>query len=726
MSTQPDSQGAIVSAFPDPVFTVSSDGAENGIAWAVRADQFNSKGPAVLYAFDATDLSKPIYESDTNSARDTAGAANKFSVPVVTNGKVYFACHGEVDVYGLLNGEPTAAAPVISPNGGSFSASQTVTMSSSTSSAAIYYTLDGSIPTPASTEYSGPINVSSDTTIKAIASAAGYIQSSVTTANFTFTNQAPAVTFTPPAGTYVSAQTVTLSDTDAKAKIYFTTDGSAPSASSNLYSSPINVKISQTIKAIAIDSALSNSNVTQAAYVIQNGGTSIDFSQGFSSTAGLTLNGSAVATNDTRLQLTNGGTNQAGSVFWNVPINVQAFTTTFQFQLSNTEGGNGMTFTIQGNGPTALGGDSAGLGYQDIKKSVAVKFNFYNYDNEGSDSTGIYTNGESPVLPTVDISPSGIQVGGGDAIQATITYDGTTLWLHLLDGVTNDTFDWSAPIDIPQVIGANSAYVGFTGGTGGLTSSQKLLTWTYSTQAVAPSFAPAAGTYNSAQSVYYTTDGSTPTAASNSYSAPISVSTSETIKAIAISSTMGASQVVTAAYTIQGGGGGNSMFSVSGTGIHISSGGTGTSTITVTPGAGFTGAVKLACSLTNSPANAENLPTCSVTQPPAISGTQAVTAKLTVNTVSSSASLKGNPLFAFGGGTTLAVLFFVWLPRRRRTWQSLLGLLLFAFVTAGVSGCSNLGQKTGTTGTTAGDYTITVTGTSGSVTASAAVDVQVK
>ena len=84
-------------------------------------------GAAVLYAWDANDLTTPLYESDTNATRDSAGPANKFSTPVVTNGKVYVATHGEVDVYGLFNGEPTAAPPAITPNGGTFSASQSVT-----------------------------------------------------------------------------------------------------------------------------------------------------------------------------------------------------------------------------------------------------------------------------------------------------------------------------------------------------------------------------------------------------------------------------------------------------------------------------------------------------------------------------------------------------------------------------------------------------------------------
>jgi hypothetical protein len=192
MNTAPNTETTFTSAFPGPTFSVSSNGTEDGIAWAVKADQFNTNGPAVLYAFDANDLTDIYYESDTDASRDSAGPANKFSVPVVTNGKVYVAANGEVAVYGLLNGQATTAAPVIAPDGGTFAATQSITLSTTTASASIYYTLDGSTPTTASTLYTGPFTLSTDTTVKAIASAAGFIQSSVSSATFTFTSQASA------------------------------------------------------------------------------------------------------------------------------------------------------------------------------------------------------------------------------------------------------------------------------------------------------------------------------------------------------------------------------------------------------------------------------------------------------------------------------------------------------------------------------------------------------
>lgn len=667
LDTQPSSKSSgVTSAFPSPSFSISSDGTQDGIAWAVRADQFNTNGPAVLYAWNANDITTPIYESDTNSSRDSAGPANKFSIPVVTNGKVYVAAHGEVDVYGLLNGQSQADAPVISPNGGTFTSPQTVTLSSSTASAQIYYTLDGSTPSTSSTAYTGPITVSNDITLNAIATAPGYIQSVVSTATFTFSNQTPPITFSPAAGTYLNAQTVTISDPDTNAKIYYTTDGSTPSSSSNAYSGPIQVSTSETISAVAIDPSKQNSNIGTAAYVIQQGGSSIDFGSGFSNPQGLTFNGSAVAQDDTRLQLTNGGLNQAGSVFWSAPIGVQAFTTDFEFQLSSAQA-NGFTFTIQNMGPRALGGDSAGLGYQDIQKSVAVKFNFYNYENEGSDSTGVYTNGQAPVTPTIDISPSGIQLNSGDSIQAHITYDGTTLTLKLHDLVTNDDFTMSQQINIPQTVGGNDAYVGFTGGTGGLSASQKILTWTYTSQA---SSQPGNPTF-------------------------------------AISSSTAAS---------------------------VSVGSSTTATITVTPSGGFTGSVQLACAITGGPTGNPNPPSCTLTQPPAITGSQPVTATLTINTAkgtSTAAHNSVNPLLQFGGGGTLVALLFFWVPVRRRKWASLLTVLLLAGVALAATGCGgsyklSTSQSGATSGTTPGNYTITVSGTSGSQVQNVSVPVTVQ
>ncbi len=565
MDTTPASQAAITSLFPGASFSISSNGAQDGVAWAVRTDQYTTHGPEVLYAWDATDLTNLLYESDTNTARDGAGRANKFSIPVVTNGKVYVAANGLVDVYGLFNGEPVTGAPVISPSGGTFSTGQNVTLSSATASANFFYTLDGSTPTSASTLYVDPISIQTDTTLQAIASAPGYIQSAISSATFTFSGQAPPLSVQPAAGTYTSTQQVTLSDTDSSASIYYTTNGSNPTGSSTLYTGPIVVAASETIHAIAIDPNLQNSNVLIAAYAIQPAGTSINFSSGFSSVAGLTLNGSAINSNDSRLQLTDGQAHEAGSVFWNQPIGVRSFTTDFSFQLSQALA-DGFTFTMQNIAPTALGGQAASLGYGGIKKSVAIKFDLYSNAGEGTDSTGVYTDGATPTVPAIDMTSSGVVLRSGDSIQAHVTYDGTTLSMTLLDLVTKKTFTLTKAINIPQVVGANQAYVGFTGGTGGESSSQKILSWTYVTQPVtpvtpAPVFLPPGGSYGTPQSitlsaaagatVHFTTDGTTPSTGSTVYNGAFTVGAgTTTVEAIAVASGSLQSPVATAEYAI--------------------------------------------------------------------------------------------------------------------------------------------------------------------------------
>jgi hypothetical protein len=89
--------------FPDSPPVISANGTSNGVLWLLRTDAYSNNGPAVLHAFQATDVSNEIYNS-TQAAnnRDQAGVAVKFVVPTVANGKVYVGASTEVDVYGLL------------------------------------------------------------------------------------------------------------------------------------------------------------------------------------------------------------------------------------------------------------------------------------------------------------------------------------------------------------------------------------------------------------------------------------------------------------------------------------------------------------------------------------------------------------------------------------------------------------------------------------------------
>ncbi|HEY6769309.1 MAG TPA: hypothetical protein VI386_31575 [Candidatus Sulfotelmatobacter sp.] len=86
--------------------SVSANGTTNGIVWAIsRQDPLSQKPgshPAILYAFDASNVAHQLYSSTTNPTRDTAGAGVKFVAPAIANGKVYVGTQTELDVYGLL------------------------------------------------------------------------------------------------------------------------------------------------------------------------------------------------------------------------------------------------------------------------------------------------------------------------------------------------------------------------------------------------------------------------------------------------------------------------------------------------------------------------------------------------------------------------------------------------------------------------------------------------
>jgi hypothetical protein len=178
------------------------------------------------------------------------------------------------------------------------------------------------------------------------------------------------------------------------------------------------------------------------------------------------------------LQLTNGGTGENRTAWFATPVPVGSFTTDFTFQQMNAAA-DGMTFTIQASSIWALGYSGSGLGYQGIPNSVAVKFDLYNNAGEGSDSTGLYTGGVAPTLPSVDLSSTGINLHSGDVMHAHMVYNGTNLTMTLTDTVTNATVTEVFPVNIPSLVGGNAAYVGFTGGTGGMSATQNVLSWTY-------------------------------------------------------------------------------------------------------------------------------------------------------------------------------------------------------------------------------------------------------
>ncbi len=172
------------------------------------------------------------------------------------------------------------AAPTFSLASGTYKYAQTLTISDTTPGAVIHFTTDGTTPTASSTVYTGPFTVWSPVpateTVQAIAITSGYSNSPVTSATYNLMPLVATPTFTPAAGTYASAQSVTIATTTPNATIYYTTNGTAPSTGSTIYSGPIPVSSSETIQTFAGSPGYGNSIVVSAPYIITgSSGTSI-------------------------------------------------------------------------------------------------------------------------------------------------------------------------------------------------------------------------------------------------------------------------------------------------------------------------------------------------------------------------------------------------------------------------------------------------------------------
>ncbi|MFZ0299303.1 MAG: hypothetical protein WAM13_13215 [Candidatus Sulfotelmatobacter sp.] len=241
----------------------------------------------------------------------------------------------------------------------------------------------------------------------------------------------------------------------------------------------------------------------------------------------------------TVLRVTPNASGTAGSVWYNTQQSVaSAFSTTFTFQLSGSQvtgygPADGIAFVIQASGTSALGPNGCGMGFAQgscsigppagISSSLAVDFKTYNdgYPNPNNNSVSIVSAGTGPNcidqacniaynnnLPNAPNSETQINLADGAIHTVTISYtlapppsavacnvsDAPPVPCLdvVLDG--NDLFNGGVPLTIPNtnisaaslsaLIGSNSAWVGFTGGTGGGDDNQDILSWTFTPQQI--------------------------------------------------------------------------------------------------------------------------------------------------------------------------------------------------------------------------------------------------
>ena len=363
-----------------------------------------------------------------------------------------------------------------------------------------------------------------------------------------------AFTFSPVANNYGSPQSVTITaGASVSGSIYYTTNGSTPTCSSTLYTGAITVSSTETIEAIACSGGEPTSIVASATYTIG----SIAHVQSIGATSG----GTSVASQSALFI----SPTTAGNL---IVVGVNGYgSATATFTVTDTSGNTysqAGIYATNGTNRTAIfyAKNIAG-GYDTVtvtaSSSVELTFGIHEYS------------GADPSAPLVSTSSgTGTSAAG---LTGTVTVGGANEMLFAAFG----TEAASGGFSITVGSGDTSRYVDSGLGQAALLDEDKIgvstagsmtdsygysVGWAGVAASFAPQaiwFSPAGGNFINTQSVtmstgasgsiYYTTDGSTPTCSSTLYTGAITVSSTETIQAIACSGGVPSSTIVSATYT---------------------------------------------------------------------------------------------------------------------------------------------------------------------------------
>jgi YD repeat-containing protein len=208
----------------------------------------------------------------------------------------------------------------------------------------------------------------------------------------------------------------------------------------------------------------------------------VDFSAGFDA-GEMALNGGATVVGG-ELRLTDlSGVSQARSAYHADKVSVDQFVTRYVYTASTNSSNpkGGMAFVIQNQSTTALGGTGTSLGYQTMEPSVALTFAVTYY---GKNDIALYADSSSAGLTRFKHEILRPEMGDFDdnrPFEVILAYGGEVLHLTVTDLTDGTSYYLHYDVDIPTLVGADTAWVGFTGGKASVPVSQEISEWVYYT-----------------------------------------------------------------------------------------------------------------------------------------------------------------------------------------------------------------------------------------------------
>ena len=415
-----------------------------------------------------------------------------------------------------------------------------VTISSENTITQIDFTFSGSYNGGLDASYTG---LSTNEWTQTLGSQARFMSIVVTYSNGGGQQTVATPTFSPAAGTYYAAQNVTISSTTTDATIYYTLDGNDPTTSSAVYSSPIAISETTTVKAMGVKAGMNNSAIASATYTIEAAPTPITIAEAralaaneYALVQGIVtfIDGRNIYIQDETAGIDlylNNNTVPSGLALGDMVLGYGKKTAyNGLIELTGINGGDASQFSIVSTGNTLpltektiaeINADGAG---SNMLQATRVKVVDAIIGTINTSSNTPLTQGENSI--NIYKVPALNNISAGDAVDV----------IAVIGYYNNPQLRVASASDVE--IHVAPQYV------------------------ATPTFSPEAGVYTSAQSVtiacetedatiYYTLDGTDPTANSTVYSDAIEISENTTIKAFAVKEGMLDSEIASATYNIE-------------------------------------------------------------------------------------------------------------------------------------------------------------------------------